>query len=184
MKIVYHVSEQIIMDILFLGDSLIEYFDWNERFPGHNIFNLGIAGESVQGLLSRVMKISETSQNAEMIFIMTGINNVAMDDTDFISFYRIILEKLKETYPQASVHVSSLLPAVIEFIDNKSVKDINVRLKELAGNMGVDYMDIYKMFVDTKGNPIKDYLMADGVHISVAGYDVWSHAVEKVIGDR
>ena len=59
------------MDILFLGDSLIEYFDWNERLPGHNIVNLGIAGESVQGLLSRVMKISETSQNAEMIFIMT-----------------------------------------------------------------------------------------------------------------
>lgn len=170
------------MNILFLGDSLIEYFDWNERFPDHRVLNLGMAGESVQGLLSRVMKISDISEEAEMIFIMTGINNIAMGDRDFISFYRIILERLQETYPQAAIYVSSLLPTRIEFIDNQSIHAVNDRLNELALNVNVNYMDIYKMFVDTKGNPIRDYLMADGVHISPMGYDVWSRAVEQVIG--
>jgi lysophospholipase L1-like esterase len=170
------------MNILFLGDSLIEYFDWNERFPDQRVLNLGMAGESVQGLLSRVMKISDISEKAEMIFIMTGINNIAMGDRDFISFYRIILERLQETYPQTAIYVSSLLPTRIEFIDNQSIHAVNDRLNELALNMNVNYMDIYKMFVDTKGNPIRDYLMADGVHISPMGYDVWSRAVEQVIG--
>jgi hypothetical protein len=39
------------MNILFLGHSLIEFFDWQKRFPDHLAVNLGKAGESVEGLL-------------------------------------------------------------------------------------------------------------------------------------
>ncbi|HDH01537.1 MAG TPA: GDSL family lipase, partial [Nitrospirae bacterium] len=41
-------------DILFLGHSLIEFFDWQTRFPDHRVASLGVAGETVEGLLSRL----------------------------------------------------------------------------------------------------------------------------------
>ena len=167
------------MNILFLGDSLIEYFDWQERFPEHNVGNYGVAGESVGGLLSRVVKINEVFPSADRIFIMSGINNVAMDDLEFMEFYRDILEKLEASYSDAKIYIHSLLPTLTTFISNESVREINHEIEKLAREFGVEYVDMYSRFVDTGGSPIKEYLLDDGVHISRTGYDVWAIEVER-----
>lgn len=172
------------MRLLFMGDSLIEYFDWQERFPDHNVANLGVAGESVEGLLSRVVRINDVSPGPDMIFIMSGINNVAMGDTEFIDFYRIILEKLSSACPDAKICINSLLPVSVDFISNESVCRVNESLKKLAEDMNADYVDMYSRFVDTKGRPVREYLLADGVHLSRTGYDVWSNVVEQVINEQ
>ena len=100
------------MSILFLGHSLIEFFDWQKRFPGHSVVNLGKAGESVEGLLFRLDGIIKAYTEAELIFIMTGINNIAMEDFDFFDSYRGIISKLSAAYPNARVFVHSLLPVL------------------------------------------------------------------------
>jgi len=169
------------MNILFLGDSLIEYFDWQERFPDHRVANLGMAGESVQGLLSRVVKVKEVCPAADLILIMTGINNVAMGDLEFFDFYKIILDKLSSFYPDASIFLHSLLPTDVHFISESTIQRVNRSLEILAHDSGVKYMDIYSRFIDTKGSPVKEYLLDDGVHLSRAGYNVWANAVEKLI---
>ena len=169
------------MNILFLGDSLIEYFDWQQRFPDHRIGNYGNAGESVQGLLSRVMMIGETFADADMVFIMSGINNIAMGDDDFIGFYKVIIEKLKAAYASAVIFANSLLPVNMEFIKNDTIEEVNKALQNLTNETGIGYLNIHDRFVDTKGRVIKEYLLDDGVHISNEGYDVWSKAVEEMV---
>jgi len=172
------------MKIIFLGDSLIEYFDWKGRFPDHQVENLGVAGESVQGLLSRVVKILLAHSDVDLIFIMSGINNLAMGDMEFFNFYRVILEKLSFVYHRAHIYVQSLLPALVEFIDDGLIIDANSELKKLSQEMAVHYLDVYTKFVDTGGRPIKEYLLDDGVHVSRAGYDVWARVVEEIINSR
>lgn len=169
------------MDLLFLGDSLIEYFDWQDRFPAHNAVNLGMAGESVQGLLSRIGKVKDHCSAADKIFIMSGINNVAMGDLSFIDEYRIVLDKLSGFYPRAGIFVHSLLPAMVDFISDDAIREVNASLKKLALDSGVEYLDIYSRFIDTKRGPIKEYLMDDGVHLSREGYHVWALAVEEIV---
>jgi len=169
------------MNILFLGDSLIEYFDWQERFPDHRIGNFGIAGESVQGLLSRVMMIKESFPDAHMIFIMSGINNIAMGDDDFTGYYRVIIERLQSAYPEAVIIANSLLPVIMEYIHNDAIKKVNKTLYDLIEETGVEWLNMYDRFIDTKGRVIKEYLLDDGVHISNEGYAVWSKAVEERI---
>ena len=169
------------MNILFVGDSLIEYLDWQERFPDHKVTNLGVAGESVQGLLSRTVIIKEVCPKADLIFIMSGINNVAMGDNDFIDFYKIIIEKLSILYPDARIFINSLLPVSVDFISNELIQRTNEFLKVLADKMNVLYLDIYRKFIDTKGMPIREYLLEDGVHLSRAGYAVWSRVIGNVI---
>jgi lysophospholipase L1-like esterase len=170
------------MDLLFLGDSLIEYFDWQDRFPAYNAVNLGIAGESVHGLLSRIRKVKDHCPAADSIFIMSGINNVAMGDLSFIDEYATILDKLTGFYPCAEIYIHSLMPVIVNFISDDSIKNVNASLKKLAHDSGVEYLDIYSRFIDTKGNAIKEYLLDDGVHLSREGYYVWAVAVEEIIG--
>ena len=172
------------MNILFLGDSLIEYFDWQQRFPDHRIGDFGNAGESVQGLLSRIMMIGETFADADMVFIMSGINNMAMGDDDFLGFYKVIIEKLKAAYPSAVIVANSLLPVNMEYIKNETIDEVNKALQTLANETGIEHLNIHDRFVDTKGRVIKEYLLDDGVHISNEGYKVWSRAVEEIINLR
>jgi lysophospholipase L1-like esterase len=169
------------MNILFIGDSLIEYLDWQERIPDHTVTNLGVAGESVQGLLSRIVIIKDVCSDADFIFIMSGINNVAMGDNDFIDFYKVIIEKLSGLYPDARIFINSLLPVSVDFISNELIQRTNEFLKVLADKMNVLYLDIYRKFIDTKGMPINEYLLEDGVHLSRVGYAVWSRVLEEVI---
>ncbi len=169
------------MNLLFLGDSLMEYFDWQKRFPEHRASNLGVAGESVEGLLSRVVKINDVVPDADMIFIMSGTNNVAMEDLEFSGFYKIILEKLSSFYPGATIFIHSLLPATVDFIPYESILQVNRSIKALAKNDRIQYLDIYSRFIDTTGRAINEYLLDDGIHVSAHGYTVWANAIEEII---
>ena len=169
------------MNILLLGHSLIEFFDWQNRFPGHNVANLGVAGESVEGLLFRIDGIIKAYPEVDLIFIMTGINNIAMEDFDFLDSYRDIILRLSAAYPKARVFIHSLFPVMVDFIDNKSILNANDRIKALAGTTGVEFMDLHNLFIDNQGRPVKDYFLDDGVHLSDKGYDVWSEALEEII---
>ncbi len=169
------------MVILFLGHSLIEFFDWQDRFPDHRIANLGVAGESVEGLLSRIDSITAQCPSADLIFIMTGINNVAMEDFAFFGSYKRIIERLSDAYPDAGIFIQSLLPTLLEFIPDASIRNVNVSLKKLARETGVEYLDIYRFFVGQDGRAVKDYLLDDGIHLSDKGYAVWTAALEDII---
>lgn len=116
-----------------------------------------------------------------MVFIMTGINNVAMDDTDFIGLYENTVRRFSIAYPKACIFLNSLLPTAVDFIDDGTIKNINSDIEGLADGDSIRYLDIYRKFVDEEGRLVRDYLGADGIHISGKGYEVWAGEVEKVI---
>ncbi len=170
------------MNILFIGHSLIEFFDWQERFPAHKVVNLGVAGETVEGLLARVDTIINKHPSADLVVIMTGLNNIAMDDFRFVRPCGKIIEKLSVAYPSARIVLTSILPTALEFIANESIRAVNASMRDLAADLGIEFMDIYDLFVDGDGKTLSGLLLDDGVHLSNKGYAAWSEALERTIG--
>ena len=167
------------MRLLFIGDSLIEYFDWQERFPKNSVYNMGVAGETVEGLYARLQVVYLQLDTPDAIFIMSGINNLAMADKKFITTYRKIVRGLKKQYKSPRIFVQSLLPVLFPWIANDEIRGINLQLKKIADAEKVNYLDIYSLFLDPEGRTIADYLLEDGVHVSQKGYSVWSNEIEK-----
>lgn len=64
---------------------MTEFFDWQQRFPEHRVMNLGIAGETVDGLLGRMDRVLLALHDPDLIFVMSGINNIAMEDHEIAS---------------------------------------------------------------------------------------------------
>jgi lysophospholipase L1-like esterase len=167
------------MRLLFIGDSLIEYFDWQERFPKNSVYNMGVAGETVEGLYARLQVVYTQVDTPDEIFIMSGINNLAMGHRKFITTYRKIVRGLKKQYESPRIFVQSLLPVLFPWISNDEIMDINKQLNKMADAEKVDYLDIYSLFLDREGKAVADYLLEDGVHVSERGYSVWSDEIEK-----
>jgi len=167
--------------ILLFGDSLFAFFDWQKRFPGEKIFNLGVSGETVEGLLARLERETPPSTEADLVFFMTGINNVAGGDVDFLPTYRRVVHRTKSAYPQIAIFVHSLLPTRLEWIDNTTIEKINEGLQALAREEEITFIDIHRRFLDRDGRARADYLLADGVHLSPLGYRAWAEALEHFI---
>ena len=163
---------------LFIGDSLIEFFDWQDRFPDRKVFNYGIAGETAEGLLAKLPGIMDRIRSPDLVMIMTGINNVAMEDYGFLFTYEKIIARLQQTYTETTLVMCSLLPADLFFLGD-AVARVNKRLREIARTNKIIYLDLYPLFLDKNGLPAATCFEADGVHLSATGYEVWATALEN-----
>jgi lysophospholipase L1-like esterase len=168
-------------NLVFIGDSLTEWFNWQRRFPEYHVINLGLSGEQVEGLLGRGNKIREHIDDPDYIFLMTGINNIIMEQYDITGPYRDIVQNLTSWYKRTIIVVQSILPVALEWISNNTIKEVNDRLEEIAHECRAEYLDIYSLFVDQKGNQKNMYLQDDGVHLSSLGYDIWAKQLEMFL---
>jgi lysophospholipase L1-like esterase len=174
--------------IAFIGDSLTEFFDWQERFPAYKVFNLGVAGETVEGLLGRMEGILRIIRNEargpDIIFFMTGINNVAMEDYEILGAYRQAITAITAAYVKSKLVIQSILPVRLSWVDNTIIRQLNGSLKQMAEDSRAEYLDLYNTFMSPESEPKKEYLLEDGVHLSDEGYEAWSAAVEDYLKSR
>jgi lysophospholipase L1-like esterase len=167
--------------LLFIGDSLTEWFDWQARFPCFSVTNLGVSGETVEGLLDRLDRVRQRAGRPDAIFLMTGINNIAMGRSDILPPYREVVSRLRRDIPKAAFVIQSVLPVTTPWIDRSVIPKINERLARLAAETGARYLDVHGKFLDPDGSPRPDYLLDDGVHLSDKGYAAWAETVEAFL---
>ena len=167
-----------------IGDSLVEFFDWQKRFPYHDVINLGIAGETTEGLMERLPYIIERVSDPGMVLIMIGTNNVAMEDYGFVNTYRAIVEALSSEYSTAQIVITSLLPIKLQWFPDSAVPRMNDILKNIAKGNNAIYHDIYHLFLDDEVETNRDFFLEDDVHLSDRGYQCWADAVELLIRTR
>jgi len=165
---------------LFIGDSLVEYFDWQKRFPGSRIYNLGIAGETAEGLLARLPSVLSRAESPAMVMVMTGANNLVMEDYSFLFTYEKIISRLQEPNNETLIVVAGLLPMDLYFLGD-AVKRVNRRLQDLARRSKAAFLDLFPLYVDRNDRNISSLFEADGVHLNRAGYEVWARALETEI---
>ena len=165
---------------LFIGDSLVEFFNWQMRFPDKKIFNFGSAGETAEGLLARLPYIIKRLESPDLVMIMTGTNNIAMEDYGFLFTYEKIIALLQKDYPHTTIVMTSLLPMDLFFL-GEAVPRVNKRLRDIATGKNIIYLDLYPLFLGKDSKPISIYYEADRVHLSEKGYETWVRAIEDTV---
>lgn len=167
--------------LLFIGDSLTEWFDWDRRFPAYDVVNLGISGETVEEMLDRRGLIRERAGNPDIVFLMTGINNILQGHTAFLGAYAEIVRNFSTWWKGSAIVVQSLLPVDYSWISNDTIRDLNRQLPAIAKEQRAEYLDVYDAFVDKEGKPNPGYLSDDGVHLADKGYEAWAKVIEEYL---
>lgn len=164
--------------ILLLGDSLIEYGDWQKLLPGYQTMNRGHAGETTGELAARIAGEVISAGEPDLIVLLSGTNDLLMGDLHFPWSFATMLPRLRQLCEEIPVIVVGLAPMQMV---RDSVDEVNSRLEKIAREAGCMFLDLVKhfdLYCRPVGNPC--FLM-DGVHFSPHGYEVLAGALAEKI---
>jgi lysophospholipase L1-like esterase len=161
-------------DIVFFGDSLTYYGDFASVFPDKVVCNLGLQGDTIQGMIDRVeqVKMLEPKQ----VFLMAGINDVTNCTAEsFGRQYETLVLKLKELLPDASIVIQSMLPVndrdFLISCNNEQIMICNNYILNISAKNEIRFMDLFIEYVNSGGMP--QSLTIDGIHLNSFGYNKW-----------
>lgn len=167
--------------IVFLGNSITERGEWQELLSDskYPIINRGIGGDNSFGILARMDEVLRRKPRA--IFLMDGINDQfrKLPHDVSINNYRRIIRKIKKVSPKTKIYIESALPINEGLTSepytkgrNALVPQLNAKIKAMAAEEGVTYIDICPLFEDENG-VLKPEFTMDGVHLKPAAYIDW-----------
>ena len=159
-------------DVVFLGDSITEAGLWSEIFPDMPVKNRGRGGDTVALLAERLDQV--VSGRPRAIFLNIGTNDLTHGPKDReVSYrqYRGIIEHIQQASPSTGIHVQSLLPRGVKF--REEIEAFNAKLRRMARDTGVHYIDLYPHFLAEDGS-IRDDLSNDELHLLGEGYALWA----------
>ena len=165
-------------DIVFFGDSLTYYGDFASVFPDKVVCNLGLRGDTIQGMIDRVEQVRMLEP--KQVFLMAGINDVSIVSVDeFEVLYNCLLDALIQKVPKSGLVVQSILPVNNHIFsiscDNKQINACNSRIKKNVKERGWAYLDVYSLYEEDGRLPLE--LTRDGVHLNQEAYLRWYELV-------
>ena len=165
------------LSLLFLGDSLVEWGDWDRLLPGYRVINRGRAGERVEELAARIPAELAAVPDPDRILIMSGTNNLLMEDPCFPMILKTMLPRVRELCPGTPVILHSMAPMRLDWLAGERIGTANRQLLEVARATGCEFLDLVAPFTDQCPPGGRPCFLDDNIHLSSRGYVVWAEAI-------
>ena len=178
-------------DIIFIGDSIVEYYPLQELLgTAKTIVNRGIRGYQTRLLLEN-LDAHLYGDAVDQIVLLIGTNDIGKDIplNEALDNLERVIQSIVREYPLSQIKLLSILPVnegekykqTVYIRTNEKIREWNQAYEALASAyMQVDFVPVYDSLTDTEGQLKKDYT-TDGLHLSVAGYQVLSEALKGVL---
>jgi lysophospholipase L1-like esterase len=192
--------------VVFMGDSITDFWKLSDSFPGKPYVNRGIGGQTTPQMLVRMYPDVINLKPAAMV-LLAGTNDIARNTGPATA--EMIEQNITAITELAQLHgikviLCSVLPVSdypflqhqgdpppappapprVRMTEGRPPADIlklNAWLKDYAGRVHAIYVDYFSAVVDEKGW-LKDALSDDGLHPNDAGYKVMTPLVSAAIG--
>ncbi|HEV7331703.1 MAG TPA: GDSL-type esterase/lipase family protein [Flavisolibacter sp.] len=171
--------------VVFWGDSITEWADWNELTGLGNVLNRGIAGDISFGLLHRLGEV--VRHKPKKVFILIGTNDLSkgIPVPAIVRTYTKVLHQLQADLPSAKLYVQSVFPINDSLINrqyykgtNAEILQLNAALKRMAAENKVAYVNVNQAMLDEK-KQLRSAFTYDGLHLSGKGYLQWVAYLKK-----
>jgi lysophospholipase L1-like esterase len=166
--------------VVFLGDSITDFWHLNEYFPDRDFVNRGISGQITGQMLGR-MESDVIRLQPAAVLVLGGTNDIArgvslpaIEDNlatiaDLAAYYKIKV-LFASVLPVSDYHRDTD-PSYERTVARPpaTIRALNDWLKTFCAKRNLVYVDYYSKVVDDSGR-FKTDLADDGLHPNSAGY--------------
>jgi lysophospholipase L1-like esterase len=177
--------------VVFLGDSITDYWKLPDYFPGKPYINRGIDGQTTPQMLVRFRQ-DVIDLHPKMLVVLAGTNDIAgvtgrTSNEDIEANYACMAELARAH--RIRVVFASVLPVHNYTRDAEEsfalrprdrILALNKWLKDYCAKNHLVYLDYFSALVDERGM-LKRALADDGLHPTDAGYKIMAPLAEKAI---
>lgn len=176
----FDVIEAEPASIVFLGDSITDQGRWAEVYPDLPIRNLGIGGDTTEGVIDRLDQV--IAMKPAKLFLMIGTNDVGQGRSadEVIGSLTIILDRLTAELPGSTLYVQSLLPRQPKYASE--IIRINLALDTLTKQRGHIFLDLHEDF-SVEGGALNPDYTNDDLHLLGSGYQKWHGLIDLCVRD-
>lgn len=187
------VDKSWFSQVSFVGDSLtqgMQIYDTglpNAQFcaykgVGPNAIVNGTSCKRADGVKEVPME-ALAAQQPKAVYVLLGTNvlNRDTDSTSFLTYYRLMLDMIRQTLPDAAIYVQSITPvrpevstrANHEGLNRERLCKINNELAAIALEKDCYFLNLWEVLADENGDLIESYAQPDGYHVKPEGYAAW-----------
>ncbi len=184
------------MDILFLGDSITDFWRnrgsnvWNQYYAPRHAANFGISGDRTQHVLWRMDHEELDGIKPKVIVLMIGTNNTGKENDhktprntvpEIIEGVQAVVRELREKLPQSKILLLAIFPrGTLDDPQRAQVALINTVIAKLDDGEMVRYLDLDPKFLEADGT-LSRKIMPDLLHPNERGYQIWAEAMEPTL---
>jgi acyl-CoA thioesterase I len=177
--------------VVFLGDSITDYWKLPDYFPGKPYINRGIDGQTTPEMLVRFRQ-DVIALHPKVLVVLAGTNDIAgvtgRTSNENIEANYASMAELARAH-RTRIVFASILPVHNYTHDAEEsfalrprdrILALNKWLKDYCAKNGFVYLDYFSALVDERGM-LKRTLADDGLHPTDAGYKIMAPLAEKAI---
>ena len=168
-------------NIVFLGDSITEFYPIDEIYGDLPIIKSGIAGYRTDDLLPKLEEMVYR-YNPTSVYLLIGTNDLLWDKAEdtkkAISNIKKIVENIKSNRKNTKIYIESIYPVNVDldttrhmvgYRENETIIEVNKEIEKYCRENNYIYINMYDELTDEDGNLNKRYT-DDGLHPNSLGY--------------
>ncbi|MCC9607787.1 GDSL-type esterase/lipase family protein [Blastopirellula sp. JC732] len=169
--------------VVFIGSSSIRMWDLPKYFPDQPVVNHGFGGSHLEDSVHYADRLV-TPLKPYAVVVYAGDNDISHGykpervRDDFLKF----VAKVHETLPETKIIYIAVKPSLSRWNLVDKVRETN-RLIAAECEKGdlLTFIDIDEPMLGEDGKPRKELFKNDGLHMTDAGYQIWTKAVQPAI---
>ena len=171
--------------IVFVGASSIVRWNLPESFPelGAKVINRGFGGSLIADSVKYADRIV-IPYKPRIVVLYAGDNDVAANATDdeISNQFAAFDQKVHAALPDATIIFISIKPSIRRWQWIDTIRAVNARIKDYTTkHPHLVYVDIEHQMLGADGKPNPDLLVADGLHMTSVGYQIWNAALGPLV---
>ncbi|HFE9156856.1 TPA: SGNH/GDSL hydrolase family protein [Streptococcus agalactiae] len=182
----FEINNQTVQEgaIVFTGDSIVEFFPLKKHLErDYPLVNRGVAGSDTYWLLEN-LRTQVWELLPSKVFILIGTNDIGLghSQSEIIANITDIIAEIRAESYMTEINILSVLPVSeeddyierVKVRNNQAIKALNKTLSVISG---INYIELYDLLVDEKGQLASSFTK-DGLHLTDQAYAKISETIK------
>lgn len=170
--------------VVFVGSSTIRRWKLDAAFPGLDAVNHGFGGSFLSDSVHFFDRIVKPA-SPEIIVLYAGDNdlNSGKSPEIVVRDFQAFLDKVDQSLPNCrKILFLSIKPSIKRWKNRDNIVKTNQLIQALCNqHPRADFVDLWQISLDSSGQPRRDLLDTDDLHLNDAGYELWSRTLNPLL---